>query len=118
MRNKSKNHSSFVEQAIHNSSRHYSDSGNIKIEIEIHCRSQQIAERAVYLLKRDLSSHIITVQQHATVVKADIRPLQGFHYSESIYFYHYHLQRQLGQFAQVKLASSYTKPNVQPVAEV
>ena len=76
-------------------------SGEEVIVVIILCQDLATAERALHIIQRDLGSQLLQVEQCDTVVGAYLNTLRGFSPSECLSFYHYHLNRSLGQQAQV-----------------
>lgn len=69
------------------------------------CDDLPTVQRAVHIIKRDLSSHLIHLQHNESAVCAQLRTLDLFSPSEALSFYHYHLQNTLGNQAQVWLST-------------
>ena len=69
------------------------------------CDDLPTVQRAVHIIKRDLSSHLIHLQHNESAVCAQLRTLDLFSPSEALSFYHYHLQNALGKQAQVWLST-------------
>jgi hypothetical protein len=75
--------------------------GEEVIVLIILCQELATAKRALHIIQRDLGSQLLQVEQCDTVVGAYLNTLRGFSPSECLSFYHYHLNRSLGQQAQV-----------------
>jgi hypothetical protein len=69
------------------------------------CDDLPTVQRAVHIIKRDLSSHLIRLQHNESAVCAQLRTLDLFSPSEALSFYHYHLQNAIGNQAQVWLST-------------
>lgn len=69
------------------------------------CDDLPTVQRAVHIIKRDLSSHLTRLQHNESAVCAQLRTLDLFSPSEALSFYHYHLQNALGNQAQVWLST-------------
>ena len=77
------------------------ESPSTVIEILVFSNQPTLLEKAERIFHRDMSSQLIHCFRAHGVVVAYLRPLNLFNPSECLSFYHYHLDRSLGQHAQV-----------------
>lgn len=91
--------------AIESEGRYPGNNHQEVVQILIRCSCQQVVHRAIKIIQRDLGTHLIDLQCSSSVVCAKLRCLELFCPSESLYFYHYHLQTTLGHRAQVWLST-------------